>query len=318
MSQSDAVSPSSLPRRTAGSGRFRAKLDAGRALPYLFVGPTVACLVVFGVLPIVVAAAVSLTNLDITGLGDHSAIRFVGLGNYRQLVHDHAFWEALRNTALYIGVGVPTLVIGSLGIAIGLNRSSSRFFRALRVFYFFPAITAIVAISLIWGYLYNSQFGLLNYLLSEVGLGPVQWLSDPAIAKLSVAFVAIWRGSGLDIIIFLAALQSIPPEYYEAASLDGAGERRQIFDITIPLLKFAIFFVTVTTLISWMQFFDEPYVLTNGGPVNATTSVSLYIYQQGFSNNEFGFASAASIVLFAIIAVVTGFQLRARTRGERG
>ena len=314
MSQTDALAQTT-PVTLTRSRRLRAGVG-GVALPYLFVAPTVACLVVFGVLPVVVAAGVSLTNLDIVGLGDHSAIRFIGLGNYRQLAHDPAFWQALRNTALYIGVGVPTLVIGSLAIAIGLNRSASRFFRALRVFYFFPAITAIVAISLIWGYLYNSQFGLLNYLLSEVGFGPVQWLSDPTIAKFSVALVAIWRGSGLDIIIFLAALQSIPPEYYEAARMDGASERRQIFDITIPLLKFAIFFVTVTTLISWMQFFDEPYVLTNGGPVNATTSISLYIYQQGFSNNEFGFASAASIVLFAIIAVVTGFQLRARTRSE--
>jgi multiple sugar transport system permease protein len=273
--------------------------------------------VLFGVLPIVVAALVSLTNLDITGLGDHSAIRFIGLANYHRLLGDPAFWEAMRNTAVFIAIGVPAIVIGSLAIAIGLNRSASRFFRTLRVFYFFPAITAIVAISLIWGYLYNSQFGLLNYLLSEVGFGPVQWLSDPTIAKLSVAFVAIWRGSGLDIIIFLAALQAIPPEYYEAASIDGASDRRQTFDITIPLLKFAIFFVTVTTLINWMQFFDEPYVLTGGGPVNATTSVSLYIYKQGFSDNDFGFASAASIVLFAIIAVVTSLQLRARTRSER-
>lgn len=312
MSQSD-----SLPTSTILSRRRFRRPRAGSALPYLFVGPTVACLVVFGVLPILVAAVVSLTNLDISGLGDHSLIHFIGLGNYSRLFSDPTFWQALTNTALYIGIGVPTLVIGSLAIAIGLNRSQSRFFRALRVFYFFPAITAIVAISLIWSYLYNDQFGLLNYLLSQVGLGPVQWLSDPTVAKLSVAFVAIWRGSGLDIIIFLAALQSIPAEYYEAASIDGASDRRQIFDITLPLLKFAIFFVTVTTLINWMQFFDEPYVLTNGGPVNATTSISLYIYQQGFSNNNFGFASAASIVLFAIIAVVTGFQLRARTRSER-
>jgi multiple sugar transport system permease protein len=316
MAQPDVLPTNSTPIR-ASHRRRRREGVGGSALPYLFVGPTVICLVIFGVLPIVVAAGVSLTNLDITGLGDHSAIHFIGLENYRQLFHDPAFWQALRNTAIYIAIGVPTLVIGSLAIAIALNRSASRFFRALRVFYFFPAITAIVAISLIWGYLYNSQFGLLNYLLSEVGLGPVQWLSDPTVAKLSVALVAVWRGSGLDIIIFLAALQSIPAEYYEAASMDGASERRQVFDVTIPLLKFAIFFVTVTTLINWMQFFDEPYVLTNGGPVNATTSISLYIYQQGFSSNEFGFASAASIVLFGIIAVVTGFQLRARTRSER-
>jgi multiple sugar transport system permease protein len=275
------------------------------------------CLLTFNVLSIAVAAAVSLTNLDIGGLADHSQVRFIGLGNYRAMFIDPAFWEALRNTLFFVALGVPTLVVGSLAIAIALNYSKSKFFRALRAFYFLPAITAIVAISLIWGNLYNSQFGLLNWLLSVIGKGPVEWLSDSTIAKFSVALVAIWRGSGLDTIIFLAALQALPAEYYEAAAIDGAGEWRKIFNITLPLMRFAIFFVTVTTLISWMQFFDEPYVLTQGGPVHATTSMSLYIYQQGFRGNEFGFASAASIVLFAIIAVVTAVQLRGR-RGEEG
>lgn len=281
-------------------------------VPYVLISPALVCLLTFSVLSIFVAAVVSLTNLDISGLADYSQVRFIGVHNYQALFGDPAFWEALGNTAFFVAVGVPTLVIGSLAIAIALNFNRSWFFRALRAFYFVPAITAIVAISLIWGNLYNSQFGLLNWMLSLVGIAPVQWLTDPTIAKLSVALVAIWRGSGLDIIIFLAALQAIPPEYYEAAAVDGAGEWQKIFRITVPLMRFAIFFVTVTTLINWMQFFDEPYVLTQGGPVHATTSMSLYIYQQGFRYNEFGFASAASIVLFAIIAVVTVLQLRIR------
>ena len=281
-------------------------------VPYALISPALLCLVVFNILSIVVAAGVSLTNLDIGGLADHSQVRFVGLANYRVMFGDPAFWEALRNTFFFVALGVPTLVFGSLAIAIALNYSRSWFFRALRAFYFVPAITAIVAISLIWGNIYNTQFGLLNWLLSLGGKGPVQWLSDPTVAKFSVALVAIWRGSGLDTIIFLAALQAIPTEYYEAAAIDGAGEWRKIFRITLPLMRFAIFFVTVTTLIAWMQFFDEPYVLTQGGPVHATTSMSLYIYQQGFRDNAFGFASAASMVLFAIIAVVTAVQLRAR------
>ncbi len=291
---------------------FRLPRLQSTLVPYFLVGPALLCLVTFSVLSIFVAAAVSLTNLDIGGLANFGQVRFIGLGNYQTMFSDPAFWEALGNTAFFVFVGVPTLVIGSLVIAIALNFSRSRFFRALRAFYFVPAITAIVAISLIWGNLYNSQFGLLNWLLSLLGRDPVQWLTDPTIAKLSVALVAIWRGSGLDIIIFLAALQAIPPEYYEAAAVDGATEWQKIFRITVPLMRFAIFFVTVTTLISWMQFFDEPYVLTQGGPVHATTSMSLYIYQQGFRYDEFGFASAASIVLFAIIAIVTALQLRAR------
>ena len=295
---------------------FRTPWRQGTMAPYILIGPALLCLVTFSVLSIVVAAVVSLTNLDISGLADYSQVRFIGLHNYQALFGDPTFWEALGNTALFVVVGVPTLVVGSLAIAIALNFSRSRFFRALRAFYFVPAITAIVAISLIWGNLYNSQFGLLNWLLSLVGIAPVEWLTDPTIAKLSVTLVAIWRGSGLDIIIFLAALQAIPPEYYEAAAVDGAGEWQKIFKITVPLMRFAIFFVTVTTLIGWMQFFDEPYVLTQGGPVHATTSMSLYIYQQGFRYDEFGFASAASIVLFVIIGVVTALQLRGRRNAD--
>jgi multiple sugar transport system permease protein len=291
---------------------FRPTWRRSTLVPYALISPALACLLIFNVLSIVVAAVVSLTNLDIGGLADPSQVRFIGLANYRAMLNDPGFWEALRNTFLFVGLGVPTLVIGSLAIAIALNYSQSWFFRSLRAFYFVPAITAIVAISLIWGNIYNSQFGLLNWLLSLIGKGPVEWLSDPTTAKFSVALVAIWRGSGLDTIIFLAALQAIPAEYYEAAAIDGAGEWRKIFRITLPLMRFAIFFVTVTTLIGWMQFFDEPYVLTQGGPVHATTSMSLYIYQQGFRDNEFGFASAASIVLFAIIAIVTAVQLRTR------
>jgi multiple sugar transport system permease protein len=295
---------------------FRPSWQRSTLVPYVLISPALLCLVTFSVLSIFVAAGVSLTNLDIGGLANYDQVRFIGLQNYQTMLSDPAFWEALGNTAFFVAVGVPTLVIGSLAIAIALNFNRSVFFRALRSFYFVPAITAIVAISLIWGNLYNSQFGLLNWLLSLIGKDPVQWLTDPTIAKFSVAMVAIWRGSGLDIIIFLAALQAIPPEYYEAAAVDGAGEWQKIFRITVPLMRFAIFFVTVTTLINWMQFFDEPYVLTQGGPVHATTSMSLYIYQQGFRYNEFGFASAASIVLFAIIAIVTALQLRARQGGD--
>ena len=266
----------------------------------------------FGLLPIVIAAGVSLTDLNLRGLGDPATVEFIGLENYRRLVADDEFWSALFNTGIFILIGVPVIIVGSLAVAIGLNQSSSRFFRLLTAFYFLPAITAIVAISLIWGYLLNGQFGLINYALTSIGLEPVPWLSDPVTAKLSVAFVAIWRASGLNIVIFLAALQSIPKEYYEAASLDGAGAWRRIVSITLPMLRFAIFFVTVTTLIGWMQFFDEPYVLTKGGPTGSTTSISLYIYQQGFQFNEFGFASAASLILFVLIFVVTAAQLRGR------
>lgn len=304
--------------RPRGTGRQRPawRLRAHRAvLPYAFIGPALVLLTLFGLLPIAVAAGVSLTDLDIGGLARPDTVEFIGLANYERLFADPAFWKALTTTGFFVVIGVPTIIAVSLAVAVGLSQSQSRFYRALRSFYFLPAITAIVAIALIWGYLYNSQFGLLNHLLAQVGLGPVGWLSDPTTARLSVALVAIWRATGLNIIIFLAALQGIPHEYHEAAALDGAGRWTTFWRVTFPLLRFALFFVTVTTLIGWLQFFDEPYVLTQGGPVGATTSISLFIFKSGFSLNQFGYASAGSIVLFVIIAAVTAAQLRAR-RGD--
>jgi multiple sugar transport system permease protein len=280
--------------------------------PYLFVSPAVLLLLAFGVLPIAVAAIVSLTDMNISGLANWRNVEFVGVDNYVALAADPDFWRALGNTGLFVVVGVPAIVIVSLGVALLLERSGGRFARALRSFYFVPAVTGIVAISLVWGYLYNTQFGLFNYLLSLVGIEQVQWLSDPWLAKFSVALVAIWRGTGLNIIIFLAALQGIPREYREAAALDGAGEWRTTRSIVLPLLGFAVFFVTVTTTIAWLQFFDEPFVLTDGGPLGATTSVSIFLYKEGFRLNQFGYASAGSLVLFAIIAIITFVQLRLR------
>jgi multiple sugar transport system permease protein len=293
-------------------GARTARTRQGRIVPYLFISPAMLLLLAFGVFPILVAAVVSLTDMNISGLGDWSNVKFIGIGNYAKLFADPSFWQALGNTAFFALIGVPSVVLVSLGVALLLNRSGNRFFRALRAFYFVPAITAIVAISLIWGYLYNTQFGLLNWLLSLIHIPQVQWLSDSILAKFSVALVAIWRGTGLNIIIFLAALQGVPKEYLEAAALDGAGGWRTTRSIVIPLLRFAIFFVTVTTVISWLQFFDEAYVLTNGGPLGATTSISIFLYQQGFQQSQFGYASAGSLILFVIIAIVTIAQLRAR------
>ena len=283
-----------------------------RLAPYAFVGPAMLLLIGFGVLPILVAFVVSLTDMNLAGLGNWSRITFIGGQNYAALFADRQFWQALLNTAIFVVLGVPTVILASLGIALALNRSQGRFFRALRSFYFVPAITAIVAVALVWGYLFNTQFGLFNHLLSVVGLPPVPWLSDPTVVKFSVVWVAVWRGLGLNIIIFLAALQGVPKEYLEAAALDGASEFRRTVSIVIPLLRFAIVFVAITTTIAWLQFFDEPFVLTKGGPLGASTSISLFLYQKGFSASQFGYASAGTVVLFVIIAAVTLLQLRAR------
>ncbi|SJN43834.1 N-Acetyl-D-glucosamine ABC transport system, permease protein 1 [Microbacterium esteraromaticum] len=285
---------------------------SAKATPYAFIGPALLLLVAFGVLPLLVALVVSVTDMDISGLADRSNIEFAGIANYERLFADPDFWQAFGNTVVFAAIGVPAVVIVSLAVALLLARSNSRFFRALRSFYFIPAITGIVAIALVWGYLYNTQFGLFNWLLSVVGVPPVQWLSDPLLAKFSVAFVAIWRGTGLNIIIFLAAIQGVPKEYREAAALDGAGSWRTTWSIVIPLLRFAILFVAITTMIAWMQFFDEPFVLTDGGPLGATTSMSIFLYKEGFRLNQFGYASAGSVILFIVIALITVLQMRSR------
>ena len=280
--------------------------------PYLFVSPAMLLLVAFGILPILVAAVISTTDMNISGFVRPENIKFIGFENYVTLFNDPKFWQALWNTGGFAVFGVPAIVVLSLAVALLLNRSDNVFFQTLRSFYFIPAITAIVAVSLIWGYLYNTQFGFFNYVLSLVGIPEVQWLSDPILSKFSVGLVAVWRGMGLNTIIFLAALQGVPKEYLEAASIDGAGEWQKTLMITLPLLRFAIFFVSVTTTISWLQFFDEPFVLTDGGPLGATTSMSIFLYKEGFRLNQFGYASAGSLVLFAIIAVITVIQLRLR------
>jgi len=288
---------------------FRSKL-----IPYIFTAPAMLLLFTFGIFPILVATLVSVTNLNISGLADVHNVKFIGLSNYAKLFADPDFWQSMTNTAIFALIGIPSVVLLSLAIALLLNRSGNIYFRALRSFYFVPAITAIVAISLIWGYLYNTQFGFLNWLLSLVHIAPVQWLSNPILAKFSVALVAIWRGTGLNIIILLAALQAVPKEYLEAASIDGADEWIKTFKITIPLLRFAIFFVTITTAIAWLQFFDEAYVLTSGGPLGTTTSISLFIFNQGFQQNQFGYASAGSLALFVLIAAITFVQLKWRKK----
>lgn len=301
----------SLPGRGVSLSRARASLS--RAVPpYLLVAPAALLLTTFGILPILVALLVSFTDMDISGLANRENVQFVGFENYRRLFEDADFRQAAVNTCLFVGMGVPVVVVGSMFIAIGLNMRDNRYFRLLRGFYFLPAITAIVAISVIWGYLYNTDFGLFNQALESVGLPSQPWLAEPWFARASVVAVAVWRATGLNIVLFCAALQSIPKEYYEAASLDGASRWKTTVLITVPLLRFATFFVTVTTLIAWLQFFDEPFVLTDGGPAGSTTSVSLYIYQNGFRFNEFGFASAASVVLFGAIFAVTAVQMKLR------
>lgn len=282
--------------------------------PYFFIGPAVALLLIFSIIPIFIAVAISFTDMSLAGLADFSRINFVGFDNYLNIFGDKVFGQAMFNTAYYVIIGVPLVIIFSLALAIMINFGENKFFSFMRLVFYSPSITNTVAVSVVWMYLYNPTIGLLNHLLSYLNIGSVMWLTDPSTSKISLIIIAVWKAIGLNMLIFLAAIQGIPKEYYEAAEIDGANKWQQIIKITIPLLKFSIFFVTVTTLIGWFQFFDEPFVMTKGGPLDSTLSVALFIYQSGFQYNKFGYAAAGSVILFIAIIIVTSIQMKIQTK----
>lgn len=278
----------------------------------MFIAPSLILLILFSIIPITIAFFISFTNLDLKGLVDFSSVSFIGLENYKALLTDDRFIKAILNTVFYVLIGVPLVVILSLSIALLLNYGTSKLFTFFRSVYYMPSITNIVAIAVIWGFLYNTEYGLINYILSFLSVDNIPWLNEPTLAKVSLIIVAVWKSLGLNMIIFLAALQGIPKDYYEAAEIDGANGFQKMVYITLPLLRFATFFVTVTTLIGWIQFFEEPFVMTQGGPLDGTLSIALFIYQEGFQFNEFGYAAAGSFILFIIIIIATLIQFKLR------
>jgi multiple sugar transport system permease protein len=280
--------------------------------PYVFIAPAVIILTVFSIVPIIVAFLISFTDLNLKGLADWSNVSFIGLENYIALISDDLFHKSIFNTFFYVIIGVPLVIVFSLGIALLLNYGTSKLFTVFRGVYYMPSITNIIAVAVIWGFLYNTEYGLFNYLLSLLDVEKIPWLGEPTIAKLSLIVLAVWKGIGINMIIFLAALQGIPKSYYEAAEMDGANRWQVLFNVTIPLLRYATFFVTVTTLIGWLQFFEEPFVMTNGGPLDGTISMALFIYQRGFQFSEFGYAAAGSFILFVFIIVITLVQFKIR------
>lgn len=282
--------------------------------PYMFIAPTLVLLMLFYIIPILVALGISFTDIDLAGLANFSKVDFIGFENYINLFSDELFKTSIVNTMVYVFIGVPTVVFLSLGVAILLNYGTDKIFGFFRGVYYTPSITNAVAVAVVWGYIYNSQYGLLNSFLSWFDIAAVGWLTDPMISKISLIIVAVWKGIGINMVIFLAALKSVPKSYYEAADLDGANRFQRLRYITLPSIKFSIFFVTTTTLIGWVQFFEEAFVLTEGGPLNSTLSMALYIYQKGFSRSQFGYAAAASFILFAIIITVTIIQFKLRKK----
>jgi multiple sugar transport system permease protein len=242
---------------------------------------------------------------------------YVGLQNYRDLGGDEVFWKAMRNTWVYVLVGVPVSLVTSLAIALGLQRLT-RYVGFYRVLYFVPYVTSLVAVGWVWRWMYMPN-GLINDVIGSFGWGPIAWLGDPDTAIYAIIVTTIWQGLGFQIIIFLAGLESIPPVYQEAAAIDGASGWQQFRHVTFPLLNPTLVFLTVTGVISNLQVFTQIRAMSSagtGGPLNSTISVVLYVYQQAFQAmpSKMGYASAMTVVLFAIILAITILQLKVFSR----
>jgi multiple sugar transport system permease protein len=283
-------------------------LRHGRWLGYIYGGPVILAFLAFNLYPMALGLYLSFTKWDIL-----TPAVFVGLANYSTLLGDDLFGQALRQTLYYAVASVAGTTILSLGLALALNRRL-RSIGVYRTFFFLPAVTAIIAIATVWRWLYNSEYGLLNALIGIVGIHPVNWLGDASLAMPAVILMSVWRSAGFNTVLFLAGLQGVPQEYYEAASIDGAGRWQRLRHITLPLVSPTTFFVVVNGLIGSWQVFDQVYILTRGGPELATTTVVYLIYSNGFVWYKTGYASAMAYALFLIILLFTFIQFRLQHR----
>ena len=286
----------------------RAESRAG----WVFIAPALVLIGVFFVIPVLGALVLSFTDFDIYSIGNPADTRFIGLGNYRSLFADPLFWKALRNTAYYVVVGGPLSVVVSLAAALLVNARLIRWKPLFRSAFFAPWVTTLVAVALVWRYLYHPQYGLLNAFLGLVGVGPIDWLGNPRWAMPAIILMSVWKNFGYNMLIFLAGLQTIPPQLYEAAELDGAGQWQRFRQVTVPMLGPTFVFVGVVTMIAAFQIFSEPYVMTQGGPLKSTLTLVLFMYEQGFRWWRLGFAAAVAVVLGLLTLAGTAVQLRLR------
>jgi multiple sugar transport system permease protein len=284
---------------------------------WLFLAPALLVLGVFFLLPVLAGFALSLTDFDLYSLADLHNLRFVGLGNYLQLLQRPLFWAALGHTLYFVVVGVPLSILASLAAALLLHSKLARAKPFFRTALFAPVVTTVVAVAVIWRYLFQTRYGLVNFGLAELGIHPVDWLGDPHWAMPTIIAFAVWKNFGYNMIIFLAGLQAIPEDLYEAARIDGASVPRPLWHITMPMLGPTMVLVGILTMSGYFQLFAEPYVMTEGGPLQSTVSVLYLMYEDGFKWWNLGLASAVAFMLFALMfAVTVGFAVVVRRRGR--
>jgi len=282
---------------------------------YLFLMPSLVILLIFLLLPILFSFVIGLTNWDIYSLNNWQEISFIGLDNFKHMVKDAIFWKSVGNTFYFVFVAGPLSIFLSLVAAIFLNSGVVKLRNLFRVGYFMPVVTTMVAVAVVWRWIYNPQFGVLNWLLGFFHIPAQNWLSDVRLAMPALILMAAWKNFGYNMVIFLAGLQGIPTQFYEAAAIDGATPWQSFGKITLPLLKPVTLLVAVMTTIGYFQFFAEPYIMTGGGPLNSTLSVALLMYREGFRFFKLGYASAMAYFLFGIIVVFSMVQFKL-TRAE--
>ncbi|MEA2463208.1 MAG: multiple sugar transport system permease protein [Acidobacteriota bacterium] len=295
---------------------MRPRISSEARAAILFLAPAIVLLTVFFFVPVIAGFALSLTDFDLYTIGDTSNMRLVGLRNYRDLFASSIFWTAFANTMYFALVGGPLTVAVSLAGALLINAKLTRFKSLFRTIYFAPVVTTLVAVSIVFKYIYHPRFGMLNRFLDTLGLPQPDWLGNPRLAMFAIILLAVWKGFGYTMIIFIAGLQQIPEELYEAATLDGAGKWRQFRHVTLPMLAPTFLFVGIVVAIGQLQIFAEPYVMTRGGPLNKTVTVVMLMYEQGFKFWEMGYAAAVAFVLFLVIGAATLLQMKMQGQSE--
>jgi multiple sugar transport system permease protein len=284
---------------------------------WAFVTPALLLIAIFFAIPVLGAFVLSFTDFDIYSVGDFSSTRFIGLANYRDLATAPLFWTATKNTLFFVVIGGPLSAAVSLAAALLVNAKLIRFRAFFRSAFFAPWVTTLVAMALVWRYIYHPQYGLLNAALGVIGIGPIDWLGTTTWAMPSLILLSVWKNFGYNMLVFLAGLQSIPDELYEAAALDGAGPWRRFRHVTLPMLGPTFVFVGVVTMIASFQVFSEPYVMTQGGPLKSTLTLVLFMYEQGFRWWRLGYSAAIAVVLFCLTLVGTLVQFRVQARAAR-
>lgn len=284
-------------------------LQAGMAA--LFLLPAGILILLFRLLPIIVSFLISLTDWDMYGIADWRRVQFIGAGNYLQLAGDEIFLAGIKNTIVYIAIGTPLNVGLALFLALLVDRFTGWRQTGMRLTFFLPVIVTTVAAAMVWQWLY-SGLGPLQTLFRSHGLEPIPWLTDPRLSLFSLILFSLWKGFGYHLVIFVAALQSIPRQLYEVIAIDGGGEWDCFRHVTLPSLRGTIFLVAVGSVVANLHLFMEPYILTGGGPLNSTMTVMLYTYQQGFKFFNLGYASAMVYSLFLCFVLFNIFQARVR------